>query len=102
MTPHKHAAIIKAWADGAEIQSRFNDNLPWHDNPDPNWQESWQYRVKPLMATEVIVKADYVLCPHCGAECGDWLGDPRGHDTQCDECNQPFAIHPDADMEMRS
>lgn len=33
-TPHKHAELIKAWADGAKIESRWQ---PTEDVPDPMW-----------------------------------------------------------------
>jgi len=49
MKPHKHADLIKAWADGAIIQykdyaGKWNDFEPithasWHDN--------MEYRIKP-------------------------------------------------------
>ena len=29
-TPHKHAEIIKAWADGSEIESRSEGKEVWH------------------------------------------------------------------------
>lgn len=50
--PHKHAAIIKAWADGVEIECRqATDNgfTPWGriTTPDrPSW-DATEYRVKP-------------------------------------------------------
>lgn len=49
MTPHKHAAIIKAWADGAEIQSRDSDfgGSRWQDIEHPNWFPYTEYRIKP-------------------------------------------------------
>jgi len=43
---HKHADLIHAWADGAEIQVKnpFNE---WIDEKNPIW-ESWiEYRIKP-------------------------------------------------------
>jgi hypothetical protein len=48
--PHKHAAVIKAWADGAEIQWKTPHDSAWHDSSAPAipfWYEDWQYRVKP-------------------------------------------------------
>lgn len=43
--PHKHAELIKAWADGAEIQF-FDKN--WMDCVgNPNWNEWVEYRIKP-------------------------------------------------------
>lgn len=48
--PHKHAEIIKAWADGAEIEWK-NPNCAspvWQpiDNA-PMWFQTFDYRVKP-------------------------------------------------------
>ena len=44
--PHKHAAVIKAWADGAKVQSKVSGSQ-WMDNDYPQWYENTQYRVKP-------------------------------------------------------
>ena len=58
-TPHKHAELIKAWADGAEIQYRYNANIPWHDATSPQWWEyDCEYRIKPAP------KPDQVVYPH--------------------------------------
>jgi hypothetical protein len=45
---HKHAELIKAWADGAEIQV-FHPNLDtWDDcTYDPTWNVGLAYRIKP-------------------------------------------------------
>lgn len=46
--PHKHAALIKAWADGAEIQCRHQSHLgAWVDAAVPQWHIDWDYRIKP-------------------------------------------------------
>jgi hypothetical protein len=45
MKPHKHAEIIKAWADGAEIEAL--DAGHWYKCNYPNWSERVQYRIKP-------------------------------------------------------
>lgn len=53
--PHSHAELIKAWADGAKIQSRAlldYDNVEqwtkWTDNDEPEWwNEDYQFRIKP-------------------------------------------------------
>lgn len=49
-TPHKHAALIKAWADGAQIQVLQNDGT-WETVKTPEaglgWYEHKSYRVKP-------------------------------------------------------
>jgi len=45
MKPHKHAEVIKAWADGAKIQGKEDDGV-WVDIKCPNWD--WdEYRIKP-------------------------------------------------------
>ena len=50
-TPHKHAALIHAWADGAEIQARSVGSVTgteyWSGLEEPNWSSSCQYRIKP-------------------------------------------------------
>ena len=46
-TPHKHAVLIKAWADGAEIQVRISAFGTWRDVPNPNWNLDCVYRIKP-------------------------------------------------------
>ena len=47
MKPHKHAELIKQWADGAEIQI-YKDNLDkWTDITTPSWDKFRVYRVKP-------------------------------------------------------
>jgi hypothetical protein len=54
MTPHKHAAIIKAWADGAQVQTRMN-GMPestWSDIDSPAWHSDYfEYRIKPTIIT---------------------------------------------------
>lgn len=47
MKPHKHAELIKAWADGAEIQWYANALDVWKNTPQPIWEEATQYRIKP-------------------------------------------------------
>ena len=46
MTPHKHCELIKAWADGAEIQRRKYASNEWVDT-DPDWRVGTEYRIKP-------------------------------------------------------
>lgn len=46
-TPHKHAELIKQWADGNTIQY-FNYGNEWVDcSRHPNWDSTVIYRVKP-------------------------------------------------------
>ena len=49
-TPHKHAELIKKWADGAIIQLK-QINGEWVDTThnDPSWGNEFEYRVKPTL-----------------------------------------------------
>ena len=59
MKPHKHAELIKAWADGAEIERKdiyckyqMNQDPTivsehWIFEPNPNWSYMAEYRIKP-------------------------------------------------------
>ena len=44
--PHKHAELIKAWADGAEIQMYLHTLDKWIDTR-PEWLVDIDYRIKP-------------------------------------------------------
>lgn len=53
-TPHKHANLIKAWADGAKIEMLTNDYSPegdygnsWKPVNIPSWNPLLEYRIKP-------------------------------------------------------
>lgn len=51
---HKHAELIKAWADGAEIEMK-NWQGEWvkaWDNP--QWKEDAEYRIKPELKPDVV------------------------------------------------
>ena len=50
---HKHADLIHAWADGAQIQweSHYGD---WIDENYPDWSEHNNYRVKPEPKPDVV------------------------------------------------
>lgn len=48
MKPHKHCEVIKAWADGHEIERRGYGQAKWSPVAgDPLWYEDVDYRVKP-------------------------------------------------------
>jgi hypothetical protein len=59
-TPHIHAELIKAWADGAEIQmdvSRAEEAAPrWADTSLPTWASYVTYRIKPKPTPDVVYK----------------------------------------------
>ncbi len=57
----KHAELIKAWADGAEIERDYdngNDNIgDWEVEHNPSWRDDMTYRIKPaeqLTPTDII------------------------------------------------
>lgn len=54
-TPHKHADLIKAWADGAEIEFRCLDE--WRRITAPRWDQDGDYRIKPEPKPDAV---DYV------------------------------------------
>jgi len=45
---HIHAEVIKAWADGAEVEYREHDDKPWKETKGPGFVAYFQYRVKPV------------------------------------------------------
>ena len=54
--PHKHADVIKAWADGADIQWRPDSSSAWADmRTNPSWFEGCEYRVKPEKKPDVAI-----------------------------------------------
>ena len=52
---HKHADLICAWANGAEIQLYHTDTEKWVDAPTPLWFDC-EYRVKPEPKPDVVVR----------------------------------------------
>jgi len=51
--PHKHAELIKAWADGAEIQFSADKRLGWTDIKTPVWAPAYGgYRIKPTKSAK--------------------------------------------------
>lgn len=53
-TPHKHAELIKAWADGAEIEMRSYQS--WTLLSKPRWDsEEAEYRIKPEPKPDVVL-----------------------------------------------
>lgn len=51
-TPHKHAEIIKAWADGAEIEYKCEGE--WLPAEAPIWPCISVYRIKPEPKPDLI------------------------------------------------
>ena len=74
MKPHKHAELIKAWADGAQIEFRTSFHIPgpgggtcftaWKSKSHDFWHAHNQYRIKPEPKPDVVKygEAGYVKC----------------------------------------
>jgi hypothetical protein len=45
--PHKHAELIKVWADGAEIEYLPSESTRWRLVTSPCWDGKGDYRIKP-------------------------------------------------------
>lgn len=55
--PHKHAELIKAWADGAEIECRLPFEIgyeKWYASTEPKWLSECEYRIKPKKNPDVV------------------------------------------------
>ena len=78
--PHIHCDVIKAWADGEEIEvfDRFLEK--WIDSDNPYWNPELEYRVKPKELefdwSVLPCNADYVIALTAG---GYWIaiGKPK-------------------------
>jgi hypothetical protein len=46
MGKHVHAEVIHAWADGAEVQVKW-ESVGWQNSTEPAWFPEWEYRIKP-------------------------------------------------------
>ena len=58
MKPHKHAELIKAWADGAIIETW--DCGYWYENHAPQWNDDVKYRIKPESKPEPVKTTMYL------------------------------------------
>ena len=82
--PHKHAEVIKAWADGAEIQFRSQNGRCWVDvaigHLTPGFSVELEYRVKPephKWQKEMDAQAAG-KCIQMLNSMGEWVESPRG------------------------
>lgn len=65
MTPHKHAEVIKAWADGRDVEIRTGPQYPWRVAYHPTWNPEYEYRVAAAWYEEI---------PEQGVLCKVWDG----------------------------
>ena len=71
--PHKHAALIKAWADGAEIEYWGVYDNRWFDATCPDWNPDVKYRIKPEPKPDVVVLEGVSHSQRYGAILGSGL-----------------------------
>ena len=64
---HKHAELIKAWADGAEIEYKVH-NGGWVALEHPSWDDHNEYRIKSEQPVVRWLWAKLVL--------GEWMISP--------------------------
>jgi len=64
-TRHIHADVIHAWAEGEEIESRYNAECGWRKNQNPRWDDNIEYRIKP----KTIKKEGWVNVYPSGVYC---------------------------------
>jgi hypothetical protein len=60
-TPHKHAELIKAWADGADIEHFSVPAQIWMYTASPAWNPENQYRISPEPKPDVVFYARILL-----------------------------------------
>jgi hypothetical protein len=54
MKPHKHAELIKAWADGATIEHSHKNWEGWVTINHPTWDDEIEYRIKPEPKSDFV------------------------------------------------
>ena len=56
---HPHNDLIKEWKKGAKIEAYIVDN--WVEEPNPDWYEDTQYRIKPEQKTKTVYEWLYKI-----------------------------------------
>lgn len=96
--PRKHAEVIKAWADGAEIECRWpwTNSQPgkwsdWYPSKEPSWNPNHEYRVKPE-AVKLVLYGKVANPRHVGSSIRStkhvldapcWTEGKSGRDNVC-------------------
>ena len=61
MASKKHAELIRAWLDGAQIQYLLRSMNRWVDTEKPNFEESEEFRIKPAEPERVYPKTQMTM-----------------------------------------
>lgn len=69
--PHKHAAVIKAWADGLPVEIFILGSWQLIRNPRPHWNISSDFRIQPSYPTlgEIAKKAWHITLNNSADNC---------------------------------
>lgn len=64
--PRKHADVIRAYADGAEIEFRSLPSDRWSSTSNPIFFDEYEYRVKPVKKPDLVryTTADVSSCSY--------------------------------------
>jgi hypothetical protein len=82
MKPHKHAELIKAWADGAEIEIKHRLGSWESMQTKGEWIEDYEYRIKPESKPDVFRNFLFVEKMACAYTFIDVTGLPRKEGEQ--------------------
>ena len=104
MKPHKHAELIKQWADGAEIECHYKSLNKWYVVNDPAWCGDFEFRVKPKWTPEyTLVASEYLGDNPSHSDYNDISADVRNYwklikfveEFDLDEDNQHYEVFKD-------
>jgi hypothetical protein len=95
--PHKYADLIKAWADGQEIEVS-KGNSRWCVVDHPSWSDSLLYRIKPAAP---VVKWQAERDAYYRGEAVQWRYTAQPHDDWFDLCRAPKGLFDDPGYEFR-
>jgi hypothetical protein len=73
----KHCEMIKAWADGYEIEAFNPEHQKWVTTPEPGWFDSIEYRVKPGEARRPRITEIYAMI-----DLNPFTGEPELHTNE--------------------
>ncbi len=54
-TPHVHAEVIKAWADGLPVEWRSSPEQEWCSIENPGFVKDYEYRIKPKEVVDYTI-----------------------------------------------
>ena len=106
MSKHKHAELIKQWADGATIQMLLSVDDGFADCANPQWLNGVVYRVKPIekwTPEYTLVASEYLGDTPSYSDYNDISADVRNNwklikfveEFDLDEDNQNYEVFKD-------